>query len=383
MSQLLFKIQGCSNRNRYHFVFPRLLLACCLFASVAGSSAIAAESPPSNSPVAGSSESSDKLSAIQLTAILKENEQKSGSKASRVIGSGPRVTVMAQPSAQGTTDREMKIDAVFFAKTLIENAPHQIEKIDVIFSGAHPDDSKVIAIDKKAIQTYGEGNMSPEDFLKTLHLMPVNAEEPPALEPGPMLQRRLLISERIEKLRKSGTGVKPFQTIFQSIESAIKGGDTTKLAANLQDLEDKLTEQEEQLAIAKRSASGLRLTPVPGKSTPGSSSPVTTNEGNWRLEFLKKKFNENSAFVVQRAQSTNNGSRLSDLKRRIDDLLARGKNNDAFPLLEEFMKVEGETIKAENLKRQNEFPKGRFAGGGGKFENGKEHFGGMNRGGQW
>lgn len=371
MSQLLFKLLTFSKRDLKSIT--RFLLACCVFAAGLNSSVLAAE--PATEARA-TIESSEKLTAIQLTAILKENEQKSGSKASRVLGSGPRVTIMAQPSSSSESDREMKIDAVFFAKTLIESAPRQIEKVDVIFSGARPDDSKVISIDKKAIQTYGEGNITPEDFLRTLHLLPVNAEETPSLEPGPLLERRLLVNERIEKLRKTGTGVKPFQTIFQSIESAIKGGDTTNLSSKIEDLEEKLSEQEEQVAIAKRTARGHGLTPVPGKSTAGTSpapsqSPVLDDKA---FERKREMFIEKAATIIQHNQGTTGGQKLADLKRRIDERLAKGQNGEARPLIDEFIKVEGE-VRAQNLNRRQDFS-------GNKFDN-LNRFNSKNRGGQW
>jgi hypothetical protein len=382
MSQLQFESMGFF-RSFHSFAFPRLLLALSVFGSVTASGAVAAESVATGTSTV-LSVPADRLSAIQLTAILKENEQKSGAKASRVVGSGPRVTVMAQESSDTASDRQMKIDAVFFAKTLIESAPQQIEKVDVIFSGARSEDSKVIVIDKKSIKAYGEGNISPEEFLKTLHLTPVNTDELPALEPGPLLERRLLINERIEKLRKTGTGVKPFLSIFQSIESAIKGGDTARLSADLQDLEDKLTEQEEQVAIAKRTARGQGLTPVPGKSTPGTSSGTTPRDEKVAFDKLKEMYVGKSGFIVQRAQSTPGGQKLADLKRRIDERLAKGQNGDARPLIEEFIKTEGEMYRSQNLnRRQNDFSGNKAADFKGRNNGNNLNVNNKNRSAQW
>jgi hypothetical protein len=217
------------------------------------------------------------LTASQLTAILKSGDKKlnSVSTVTRVLGTGPNVTVMVQcpPTA---SERDLKIDATLFAKKLIETPINNIDKVELIFSSGAAGDGKIISIDKQLIQNYGGGSMTVEQLLSSLNFSPVIPDDLPGVEQGPQMERRLIILERIEKLRKTGTGVKPFQSIFASIESAIKSGDCANLSGRLSELESSLTEQEEQVAIAKRTASGQGVSVIKSKSwAPSYSAGVT------------------------------------------------------------------------------------------------------------
>jgi hypothetical protein len=319
------------------------------------------------------------MSAGELTVILKEQHQsRTSSIASHVIGTGPGVTVMAKP-AKDADDRALKIDAVFFAKTLVDTAPKQIEQVDVIFSRPRAEESKVIKISKKAIITYGEGNMSAEAFLSMLHLRPVSSDELPAVEPGPFRERRLLICERIESLRKTGTGVKPFQTIFQSIESAIKSGDTDQIKSELQDIEDKLTAQEEQVAIAKRTALGRGLTVKSSSTSKGDTTRASGKDDKNKdkdkddndLERLKRNFRENSGLAIRRIHNSENAGKLIDLKRVIDERMASGRTGDVRQSIEDFWKLAGQDS-SKNFLRRDENPVRRFQGASERFNKFRE-----------
>lgn len=328
MAQLKYRPSGLLKRA----VTPSFSICLSMFVFIGGTNAAASQSPASEVAPPNSAT----LETAKLTAILKQQNQKSTSQVTRISVTGPIVTVMAQPPSQTTSDKELKIDAVFLAKTLIEAAPGQIIQVDVIFSNAA--DSKVISIDKKDIQNYSEGKTTPDEFLQSLHLLPVNQEEPLSVEPGPMKERRLLISDRIERLRKIGTGVKPFQDIFQSIESAIKSGDTDKLSTKLDDLEYKLTEQEEQVEIAKRAARGVR--------------PEPKLESDRRITSYRARLSE---LTNGRPKWLDNNSNLRELKSRIDARLDKGQNNDALPLIDKFMRASGgdDSGNSKNFKSSN------------------------------
>ncbi len=287
------------------------------------------------------------LSQAQLTVLLKE----SGVSASnpRVVGTGPSVTVLADEPTK-SSDRNLKIEAIFLAKTLIEGAPGQIDKVQVIYS-KKGEDGRFISIKKKEIQEYGQGRITAEAFLGSLHFAYVEPDDLPQVEVGPLKERRLLILERIEKLRKAGTGVKPFENIFQGIESAIKAGETTDLAKRLDDLEFRLGEQEEQMALAKKTASGHGLTIVRNKSWSSSANAMQpgnqagagtrTNANGGSFKALEGEFATHAAQEINKLAERNptEAARLRELKRQIDEKFAANRGGEAVALIEQFKQI--------------------------------------------
>jgi hypothetical protein len=216
------------------------------------------------------------LSAGELTELL--TQPNVGVKATnlQVVGVGPDVTVLAQKES-ASNERDLKIDAVFLAKALILGAPKQVSRVKVLFSQAGHD-GRFVNISDKQISQYGCGKISAEQFLATLHLVPVEATRAPDLVPGAQLERRLLVWQRIEKLRKSGTGIEPFEKLFGEIESTVKGGKEDP-GKRLSFLENKLADQEDALAQAKRTARGLGV-PASKNSQTGSTGSASTGSAS-------------------------------------------------------------------------------------------------------
>ncbi|MBU6452845.1 MAG: hypothetical protein KGS72_13750 [Cyanobacteria bacterium REEB67] len=211
------------------------------------------------------------LSAAELTELL--TQPNVGVKATnlQVVGAGPDVTVLAQKES-ASSERDLKIDAVFLAKALIVAAPKQVSRVKVLFSQAGHD-GRFVNISDKQITQYGSGKISAEQFLATLHLVPVEATPAPDLVPGGQYERRLLVWQRIEKLRKSGTGVEPFEALFSEIENTVKSGRDDP-GKKLSFLENKLADQEDALAQAKRTARGLGVPASKNSQSGGGGSTV-------------------------------------------------------------------------------------------------------------
>jgi biotin operon repressor len=195
-----------------------------------------------------------RLSAQDLTAIVRSPSTHAKTTDATVVGTGPLVTVLAD-KAQATSDSDMKIDAVFLAKALIDGSAGQVQSVKVLFST--PDRKpRFTMVDKTTVDNYGSGKLSPEKLLATLVLVEVEPETGPQVADGPCMERRLLVWKRIERLKQQGTGVAPFQQLFQQIETSLKTADSATIQQKLDFLESKLKEQEEQVKLAKKAQQG-------------------------------------------------------------------------------------------------------------------------------
>ena len=220
---------------------------------------------------------SEPLTASELVALMQSSGTIDPNYDIKVVGTGPHVTVLARvpDNADG---KELKIDAVFMAKSLVDGAPDQVSSVKVIFAEKGKEGCYV-KVDKGLILDYGAGKMSAEDLLRRLQLLSVVPEKGPELAPGPFQERRLIVWQRIETLREKGTGVQPFEALFQKVEAAVKAG-ADDVGTQLAALERVLTEQEEQVAQARRTASGK------GVSAPSrTEEPIETVFDRFRMNF--------------------------------------------------------------------------------------------------
>src|SRR5579883_1616735 len=162
-----------------------------------------------------SCQESGKLSAAELTAVLRSSEIKVKAKNISVIGTGPTVTVLAEQEANGS-DRDLKIDAVLMAKALMDRSAGQVQAAKVLYSQSDKP-GRFVLVDKKTIEGYDTGKLTPEQLLTSLLLVTVeaNPSADQSVCEGPMVERRLLIWRRIEKLKEQGTGVQAFEALFK------------------------------------------------------------------------------------------------------------------------------------------------------------------------
>jgi hypothetical protein len=317
--------------------------------------------------------------AADLTDILREPNV--GAKATnvQVVGAGPDVTVLAQTES-ASADRDLKIDAIFLAKALFQGAGGQISKVKVLFSQAGHD-GRYISVTDRQISDYGSGKMAPEQFLATLRLVPVEVERAPDVVPGSQFERRLLIWQRIEKLRQQGTGVIPFETIFGEVEASIKAGNQD-VSKRLSFLESKLADQEEALKQAKNAARGLGV-PAPRNSLPSSGAersdrPASGNiaqdqqQGVQRLpanpEFVKERFQAraNELINLARGKDLSAAENMTELKKKADTAFSKNNLLEAFAYIHQFNLITQKTI-GVNLfaPGRGDGPPGSGSGSGG------------------
>lgn len=284
------------------------------------------------------------LDAGQLTDILTAADVARSSTGIKAISAGAGVTVLAQTKPDAT-DRGLKVDAVFIAKTLFQQADAQVQRVKVIFSETGKP-GRYVAIGKSEIDAYGAGKITADQLLLRVRLLSVN-DEPvtPNLASGPQYERRLLVWQRIDSLKKKGTGVKPFQALFADVETAVTAGDTGKISERLSYLEEKISAQEKQVKLAKQAASGKGMrgyqssagashqgAPMPNTmgATSGPEPAVPANS-----DWIRQQFNEQAPGVLQRASGTS-ANTLRQLKTAIDQAFASNRKGSAFQMIHQF-----------------------------------------------
>lgn len=223
------------------------------------------------------------MTASQLTALAKSSDSRVTATNITVVGTGPSVTVLAEKSATAS-DRDLKIDAIFLARVLIEGSSGQVEKVKALFS--QPDKpGRFALVDKKVVDDYASGKLTPEQLLSSVTLTALEAEKAPDVAEGPLMERRLLVWRRIEKLREQGTGVQTFQNLFQQMEKTVSATENPEvLVQKISFLESKLTEQEHFVKQARKASQGRGIRVTARSSDHGnsgqSSAPAQTASTN-------------------------------------------------------------------------------------------------------
>jgi len=288
----------------------------------------------------------------QLTALVRDPSLHISAKSARVLGTGPSVTVLADEEAK-TADQNLKIDAMFLSKTLIEAAPGQISSVKIIFSQSG-NEGRFISIESKEIQDFGSGKLTPEKLMASLRFTAVAPEKAPDVLQGPQYERRLLVWGRIDKLRSQGTGVGPYENIFHQIEGFAKANDIKQMDDKIGYIEAKLSEQEEQVKQARRTQLG--------KGVPASSiahqAPTSAERGSSvdsiapillvppDADNIRRAFRDQAEGLISQIQTKNPqvAERLRALRGEIHKKFAEGQDGPAFVLISQFgMLVHTET----------------------------------------
>lgn len=293
------------------------------------------------------------FSNAQLTALVRDPSVGARAMSVTVVGTGPLVTVLAE-EREVAQDKDLKIDSMFLARTLIEGAPGQIEKVKVLFSQTGKP-ARHVTISRAEINDFSAGRISAATLLQSLALVSVQADNMPEINDGPEVERRLLAWKRIDKLRAQGTGVSPFEAIFKEIQGLAKANDAEKVSQKLTYLESKLTGQEEQVKQAKDSLRGRGVPAIKtassagagagsgaGASTTGHGSPPAQSAASGYIPpeaaHLKATFNAQSNEIISQVTRKNSseGYRLRDLKTEIEKAFSSHQDAKAFELMHSF-----------------------------------------------
>lgn len=329
------------------------------------------------------------LSNAQLTALVRDSSVGARALSVTVVGSGPTVTVLAEEK-ETAIDKDLKIDAMFLARTLIEGAPGQIEKVKVLFSQTGKP-ARHIMVSREEISDFSAGRLSAPALLESLRFSSAQSLNMPEIADGPEMARSMLVWKRIENLSAQGTGVTPFIAIFKEIQGLAKGGDADKASERLTYLESKLIGQEQQVKQAKESLRGRGVPAVRtaantgAGATPSAGAPGGTPAQNagagfipQEAEHLKAVFNTQANEIISQVTRKNSteGYRLRDMKAEIDKFFAARQDAKAFEMLHNF------DMAATKILGTSAFgPGGQGGQGGGGMGPGGGPPGGMGPGG--
>ncbi len=330
-----------------------------------------------------------KLSASQLTSLVRSNARARVS-APTVLGEGPTVTVLVEKNSNAS-DKELKIDAIFLGKTLIDGASGQVTDIKVLFS-QQDREGRYIQINSQQINDFGSGKIDADKFLSSVQLVSVAGESTPDVVQGPEFERRLLVWKRIDHLRKMGTGVRPFETAFKDLETIAKSGKTDGLSEKISNLERVLSQQENILKEAKRVARGKGITTASGGKTFGQASAnarANTSATGGSSGFIPAEANQIKSAFSQKAEALirqvevrdrAKGQSLRAMKNNIDQLFASGKQADAFRVIHDFQLAVQQATGIDFMAPEGGHP-GGGGGGQGGFPGGGPPGGGGGQGG--
>lgn len=323
-----------------------------------------------------------KLSASQLTNLVRSNARARVS-APTVLGEGPTVTVLVEKNSNAS-DKELKIDAIFLGKTLIDGASGQVTDIKVLFS-QQDKEGRYIQINSQQINDFGSGKIDADKFLSSVQLVSVAGESTPDVVQGPEFERRLLVWKRIDHLKKMGTGVRPFETAFKDLETIAKSGKTDGLSEKISNLERVLSQQENILKEAKRVARGKGITTASGGKTfgqigsnpgaHGGSLPAAGGSSGYippEANQIKSAFSQKADALIRQVEVRDRakGQSLRTMKTNIDQLFAAGKQADAFRAIHDFQVAVQQATGIDFMAPEGGHPTGGGGQGDGGFPGG-------------
>lgn len=202
-----------------------------------------------------------------------------------VLVSGNFATVMTRrhPKAK---DEDLKIDAVLITKSILDAYGYCLDGVRVLYRDEDGSNGKRIAVAEADIKNYAAGTMEPQRFLDSLKMVSIDGEldnDPRhgnkagaavselSVSPGPFEDQRLLLLDRINTLRKRGTGVAPYERLFLSMDQSAKNQATEEVRKQVKALAERLSEQEQLCRQAELVSRGKGVQGT--TSTASASSP--------------------------------------------------------------------------------------------------------------
>ncbi|MBK9279357.1 MAG: hypothetical protein IPM93_14440 [Candidatus Obscuribacter sp.] len=202
-----------------------------------------------------------------------------------VLISGNFATVMTRrhPKAK---DEDLKIDAVLITKSILDAYGYCLDGVRVLYRDEDGSNGKRIAVAEADIKNYAAGTMEPQRFLDSLKMVSIDGEldnDPRhgnkagaavselSVSPGPFEDQRLLLLDRINALRKRGTGVGPYEQLFLAMDQSARNQSSEEVRKQVKALAERLGEQEQLCRQAELVSRGKGVQGT--TSTASASSP--------------------------------------------------------------------------------------------------------------
>ncbi|MBP9093635.1 hypothetical protein KBI23_21635 [bacterium] len=201
--------------------------------------------------------------------------------------SGREATILTRRHPKATDD-DLRIDAVLITKSVLDSF-NTIGTVQVLFRDEDSSSGKSVEVTAGDIKTYANGTIDPKKFLATIAVTKVGGDEEAtrsklsaeekkfSVSPGLYEEQRLLLMDRINTLRRKGTGVAPFEAMFAQIEAQTKSGQNAALKDSIHKLGEKLAAQEDLVRQANRTGSGRGISVVSSSKISSQSSSQNQN----------------------------------------------------------------------------------------------------------
>lgn len=269
------------------------------------------------------------MSTSEMVLVLREAKVVSPATRLDVLKSDQDVTVITKRTPK-MNDDDCKIKAVLMAKALMDAQPKQLAAVKVIYTVDGENGVSRVVVGAGDVHAFAGGTITEKQLLASLDLQKEagdgsdNGKE--AVVAGPQKEKRAVLQSRIEALKQGGTGVAPFQKMFNDIEDLTRAGKTKEASQLIGDLSAKLSSQESLRDQAKRVGEGRGVKGQQGTASadlgknqfrPGRLLPNGAPPAGSPLALLQQRAQEIRSHF---AEMENRGIATGDFRARLKDV---------------------------------------------------------------
>ncbi len=311
------------------------------------------------------------LALPALAAPMSTSEMALAIRESKVVSPAVRLDIVQSPDHQevtiitkraNMTPKDCKIKAVLMAKALMDLQPKQLAAVKVIYTIDGENAIDKIVVGAGDVQAFASGTITEAQLMLSLDLRRESGDgsdgAKTSVVAGPQKERRDILQSRIEALKQGGTGVAPFQKMFNEIEDLTKAGKAKEASLLISDLSTKLSSQESLRDQAKRVGAGGGV-----KGQQGSHSASSADLGArqpWKPGGAGGNTTQVTDFLSQAGWMKNKldemerrGTSVSDLRSRLRDLENQSSKLSSSELCAKLEEIKGKMLQQD---RQSKFP---------------------------
>jgi hypothetical protein len=273
------------------------------------------------------------ISTSEMVLALREAKVVSPSSNLEVVKGQQEVTITTKKLKM--TERDCKIKAVLMAKALMDLQPKQLAAVKVIYTIDGENAINKVVVGAGDVQSFANGTITEDQLLGSLDFSKESGDS--SVVAGQLKDLQL----RIETLKQGGTGVAPFQKMFNDIADLTKAGKVKEASQLISDLSSKLSSQEGLRDQAKRVGAGGGIKGQQGTAPVVSAQPASKQFNNPN-NTSQRKIQEKVSCLRSHLQEVQNAgefqSRISSAEQQ-----ASSSPDAAFAAL---MRIEADMMKA-------------------------------------
>ncbi len=296
------------------------------------------------------------MSTSEMVLVLRQAKVVAPTSRLDVLQSEQEVTVITKRSPK-MNDDDCKIKAVLMAKALMDAQPKQLAAVKVLYTMDGDSSLSRVVVGAGDVQAFAGGTITEKQLLASLDLAKEsgdgNDSGKSSVAAGAQKEKRVVLQSRIDALKQGGTGVAPFQKMFNDIEDLTKAGKTKEASLLIDDLSTKLASQESLRDQAKRVGEG--------RGVKGQQGTVTASNQQWRpatsagsntsssARTGSQEFNSHAGWMFRKLdEMEGKGISVSDLRTKLRDL---ERQSTSAPQGEVCPKVEEVRLKMLQLEK--------------------------------